>query len=213
MKHNEGLNGSFFSQRLKNVSHEVLMRICQDPSYDPAPDTTKLRYDENLPEISKHLLDMHRVQEYSPDSQQSVVCQYKDGGENFQGFWLYSPHELFDADAVKITTDFVGQVEEDAWSCFLPSLSSLRSAHIPRNPGKTTNALRMGDNKPHGTRTSLAMRFRDYTPTNSFQQGNHMLLALSDCSTCYYMVEFVSAARGTLILIFVLLWRSVITED
>ncbi len=43
-----------------------------------------------------------------------MVRQYKDSGENFQGFWLYSPHELLDADAVKITTDFVGQVEEDA---------------------------------------------------------------------------------------------------
>jgi hypothetical protein len=57
---------------------------------------------------------MHQVREYSPDSQQSVVRQYKDGGENFQGFWLYSPHESFNADAVKITTDFVVQVEEDA---------------------------------------------------------------------------------------------------
>ena len=94
--------------------HEVLMRMCQDPSYDPAPDTTKLRDDENLPEMSKHLLDIHREREYSPDSQQSVVRQYKDGGENFQGFWLYSPHESFNADAVKITTDFVGQIEEDA---------------------------------------------------------------------------------------------------
>jgi EAL domain-containing protein (putative c-di-GMP-specific phosphodiesterase class I) len=43
-----------------------------------------------------------------------VVRQYKDGGEKFQGFWLYSPHESFNADAVKITTDFVGQIEEDA---------------------------------------------------------------------------------------------------
>jgi hypothetical protein len=61
MKRNEELNGSFFSQRLKDISHVVLMRICEDPSYDPATDTTKLRDDENLPEISKHLLDMHRV--------------------------------------------------------------------------------------------------------------------------------------------------------
>ena len=111
------MNGPFFSQRLKDGSHEVLMRICQDPSYDPAPDTTKLRDDENLPEISKHLLDMHRVREYSPDSQQSVVRQYKDDGENFQGFWLYSPHKSFNADAVRITTDFFGQVEEDAVRC------------------------------------------------------------------------------------------------
>ena len=57
---------------------------------------------------------MHQVREHSPDSQQSAVRQYNDGGENFQGFWLYSPHELFNADAVKITTDFVVQVEEDA---------------------------------------------------------------------------------------------------
>ncbi len=32
IKHNEELNGPFFSQRLKDISHEVLMRICQDPS-------------------------------------------------------------------------------------------------------------------------------------------------------------------------------------
>jgi hypothetical protein len=60
---------------------------------------------------------MHQVREYSPASQQSVVNQYKDGSKNFQGFWLYSPHESFNADAVnsvKITTDFVGQVEEEA---------------------------------------------------------------------------------------------------
>jgi hypothetical protein len=57
---------------------------------------------------------MHQVREHSPDSQQSAVRQYNDGGENFQGFWLYSPHELFNADAVKITTDIVGQIEEDA---------------------------------------------------------------------------------------------------
>jgi len=94
--------------------HEVLMRICQDPSYDPAPDTTKLRNDENLPEISKHLFDMHQVPEYSPDSQQSVVPSVQRRWREFSRLWLYSPHESFNADAVKITTDFVVQVEEDA---------------------------------------------------------------------------------------------------
>ncbi len=74
IKHDEELNCPFFSQRLKDVSHEVLMRICQDPSYDPAPDTTKLRDDENLPEISKHLLDMHRVREYLPRGVSRSSC-------------------------------------------------------------------------------------------------------------------------------------------
>jgi hypothetical protein len=94
------------------------------------------------------------VLKYSPASQQSVVNQYKDGGKNFQGLWLsrYSPHESFDADAVKITTYFVGQVEEDA------SVKELFSE-------------------------TAAIRFWDYTPTNSFQQGNHMLFSLSDCRT------------------------------
>jgi hypothetical protein len=115
-----------------------------------------------------------------------VVNQYKDCIENFQNFWLYSPHESFDADAVKITTYFVGQVEEDALVMELfSSIFEQKRSHTmaSRNAGKMVNALRMGDKKPQVTRTSLAMRFRDYTPTNSFQQGNYMLFALSDCST------------------------------
>jgi hypothetical protein len=59
VKHDQELNGHFFSQRLKSVSYDELMRICQDQSYDPAPDTTKVLDETNLPEISKLLLDMH----------------------------------------------------------------------------------------------------------------------------------------------------------
>jgi hypothetical protein len=151
IKHDEELNGPFFSQRLKDVSHEVLMRICQDPSYDPAPETTKLRDDHNLPEISKHLLDMHRVREYSSDSQQSVVRQYKDGGENFQGFWLYSPHESFNADAVKITTDFVKQIEEDApvmalFTSIFEYCQDVSHSPATRAANLSLEDLRMGDN-------------------------------------------------------------------
>jgi hypothetical protein len=67
----EELNGHFFSERLKSVLHDELMRIFQDQSYDPAPDITQ---------ISKLLLDMHRVQAYSPAAKKSLVAQYKKGG-------------------------------------------------------------------------------------------------------------------------------------
>jgi hypothetical protein len=81
------LNGHFFSERLKSVLHDELMRIFQDQSYDPAPDITKVRDDTDLPEISKLLLDMHRVQAYSPAAKKSLVVQYKEGGKKFLGFW------------------------------------------------------------------------------------------------------------------------------
>ncbi len=41
VEHDEELNGHFFSEQLKFVSHDELMRICQDRSYDPAPDAVK----------------------------------------------------------------------------------------------------------------------------------------------------------------------------
>jgi hypothetical protein len=113
VEHDEELNGHFFSERLKSVSHDELMRICQDRSYDPAPDTTKVRDDTDIREISKPLLDMHRVQAYSPAAKKSLVAQYKAGSKNFHGFWIYSRHESFDADAAKTLTDFVGQLEDD----------------------------------------------------------------------------------------------------
>jgi len=48
-KHDEEMNGPFFSQRLEKVSHTVLMNICLDPSFDPSPATTKVRDDKHLP--------------------------------------------------------------------------------------------------------------------------------------------------------------------
>ena len=40
-KHEEEMNEAFFSQRLREVSHEELMKICLDPSFDPSPNTSK----------------------------------------------------------------------------------------------------------------------------------------------------------------------------
>ncbi len=44
-KHDEEMNGPFFSQRLYKVSITELMEICLDPSFDPSPATTKVQDD------------------------------------------------------------------------------------------------------------------------------------------------------------------------
>jgi len=152
VEHDKELNGHFFSERLKSVSHDELMRICQDRSYDPAPDTTKVRDDTDIREISKPLLDMHRVQAYSPAAKKSLVAQYKAGSKNFHGFWIYSRHESFDADAVKTLTDFVGQLEDDPpvmdlFTSIFEYSQNLQHTPATKSAKLTHEDLRMGDNR------------------------------------------------------------------
>ena len=56
-KLDEQINGPFYLGRLQHVSAEDLSKIAQDPSYDPAPETTKVVNDKEIPEISKSVLD------------------------------------------------------------------------------------------------------------------------------------------------------------
>jgi hypothetical protein len=149
-KHDEEMNGPFFSQRLNKVSPEELMNICQDPSFDPSPATTKVRNDKDLPEISKFLLDKHRLQTYSSDSKGSLVQKYKEGGKDFHGFWIASPDESFDAAAVTTTTEFVDMVEKDPTILeMMPSIFefSQNVKTTSKSSELTQNQRRMGDNK------------------------------------------------------------------
>jgi hypothetical protein len=102
-KLDEEINGPFFVQRLKNCSAPELVNVCRDPSLDPAPDTTKLLNDKTIPVISTQLLAKHRVhplREFSTEAKQSLVQKYKGNGKDFHGFWICSPHESYNADAV-----------------------------------------------------------------------------------------------------------------
>jgi hypothetical protein len=149
-KHDEEMNGPFFSQRLDKVSHTELMNICLDPSFDPSPATTKVRDDKDLPEISKHLLDKHRLQTYSPDSKQRLVQKFKECGKDFHGFWIAKPHETFDAAAVTTTTEFVNMVEEDPTILeMMPSIFEFsQNVKATSNTKKISpTERRMGDNK------------------------------------------------------------------
>ena len=151
-KHDEEMNGAFFSQRLYEVSHEELMKICLDPSFDPSPNTTKVRDDTSLPEISKILLDKHRLLTYSPESKQSLVQKFTANGADFHGFWLASPGVLFDAAAVETTTEFVDMVEGD--STILEMMSPIfefsqkvQPTAKSKDAGLSADERRAGDNK------------------------------------------------------------------
>ena len=52
----EDVNGHFYIGRLEHVPAAELLKIAQDPLYDPAPTTTKVLNDKEIPEISREIM-------------------------------------------------------------------------------------------------------------------------------------------------------------
>jgi len=94
-KYVEKINGPFYIGRLQHVSAEELSKIAQDPSYDPAPETTKLKDDRAIPEISKTLLDSHRMC-FTIQSKRDLLRKYNSDRSGFHGFWLYPRDDVYE---------------------------------------------------------------------------------------------------------------------
>jgi hypothetical protein len=107
----EEINGPFYLERLQHVSAEDLSKIAQDSSYDPAPETTKVVNDKEIPEISKSVLDQHRV-DLSSKSKRGLNQKYNSDGRDFHGFWVCPRDDLYETSkpAVDKLTE---QMEQD----------------------------------------------------------------------------------------------------
>ncbi len=104
------INGEFFVQRLKEKSASDLIEMCKDASCDANPATTKVRDDGALREISKHLLDRHRVKSLNKAAKNRVVKQYDSDSQFFHGFWLHERNPQYDKELVD---KFVVRMEDD----------------------------------------------------------------------------------------------------
>ena len=108
-KFDEDINGHFYIERLQHVSTEALSKIAQNPLFDPAPKTTKVINDRDIPEISRQLLKKHRI-DFTDGSKRLLRQRFDGDSSEFHGFWVYPRDDLYDKPAVD---KLIEQMEKD----------------------------------------------------------------------------------------------------
>jgi DNA-binding Lrp family transcriptional regulator len=131
------INGEFFEQRLRTVSANVLIAVCKDPSYDPAPATTKVQDDRKLPEVSAHVLRAHRVDDPGNKKRMREIFEK----ENSQGFCVVSKDDSYDKTAVN---ELLKRFDDDPdlLELFTPIFEYTQDAPTePQRPGKAQRTM------------------------------------------------------------------------
>ena len=108
-KFDEEVNGHFYIGRLEHVSAAELLKIAQDPLYDPAPTTTKVLNDKEIPEISREIMAKHRI-DFTKGSKRFLQEKFDGDSSDFHGFWVYPRDAMYDKPAVD---NLIEQMEQD----------------------------------------------------------------------------------------------------
>ena len=108
-KFDEEVNGHFYIGRLEHVPARELLKIAQDPLYDPTPTTTKVLNDKDIPEISREIMAKHRI-DFTNGSKRLLQEKFKGDSSDFHGFWIYPRDAMYDKPAVD---KLLEQMEQD----------------------------------------------------------------------------------------------------
>jgi hypothetical protein len=149
----EKINGPFYIARLQHVSAQDLSNIAHDPSYDPAPKTTKVLNDHAIPEISPSLLKKHRT-DFTTGSKKRLHRKFEGDSREFHGFWIYPRDDgVFDKSAVDKLIDLMEQDSKtmDMYTSIFEYTQEIEATEEQKakqkQTGKTLSKddLRMGD--------------------------------------------------------------------
>jgi len=146
-KYQDEINGPFYSERLKAISAACLLKIAQDSAYDPSPDTTKVKDDQDIPVLPDHLLEKHRVPDFSPEAKDALRQKYAGDGKDFHGFWIYPRDKSYDKEAVD---GLLEPMEKDFANMGFTSIfeytQKVKATVDQRKQGLSSADVRMGDN-------------------------------------------------------------------
>ena len=146
-KRQDEINGPFYSERLKAISAADLLKIAQDSAYDPSPDTTKVKDDQDIPVLPDHLLEKHRVPDFSLEAKNALRQKYLGDGKDFHGFWIYPRDKSYDREAVD---GLLAPMEKDSATMGFTSIfeytQKVKATEDQRKQGLSSEDARFGDN-------------------------------------------------------------------